>query len=245
MAPRKDHFRRSPRRALTDDENQPELNCDGTLSPDQEAFPRQELLASLAKLRLDPQYSDLTITCGDQVYWVHKSIICPRSAFSAKACHGNFQEAYANKVTLQEEPALVRQMIEYLYTLDYQVDTLSESAHFTLKDVPTDLTKSGTAKTDSAYQAMVIRGDQDSLNTSKSTSDFASYGCDPLSFHILMYALADRMFIEGLKGLSKRKVEQELLQRLDASSFPSGIVEIYNSTPSQDRGLRDLAVRVL
>lgn len=139
---------------------------------------------------------------------------------------------------------MVRQMIEYLYTLDYQVDTLSESAPFTLKDVPTDLTKSGTAKTDSAYQAMVIRGDQDSLNTSKSTSDFASYGCDPLSFHILMYALADRMFIEGLKGLSKRKVEQELLQRLDASSFPSGIVEIYNSTPSQDRGLRDLAVRV-
>lgn len=49
MAPRKDHFRRSPRRDLTDDENQPELNCDGTLSPDQEAFPRQELLASLAK----------------------------------------------------------------------------------------------------------------------------------------------------------------------------------------------------
>lgn len=139
---------------------------------------------------------------------------------------------------------MVRQMIEYLYTLDYQVDTLSESAPFSLEDIPTALAKSGTTETDSAYQEMAIQGDQDSLNTSKSKSDFASYGYDPLSFHILMYALADRMFIEGLKGLSKRKVEQELLQRLDASSFPSAIVEIYKSTPSQDRGLRDLAVRV-
>jgi hypothetical protein len=59
-----------------------------------------------------------------------------------------------------------------------------------------------------------------------------------------MYDLVDRMFIEGLKGLSKRKVEQELLQRLNTSSFPSAIVEIYKSTLSQDTVLRDLVVRV-
>ncbi|KAL2870568.1 uncharacterized protein BJX67DRAFT_344114 [Aspergillus lucknowensis] len=59
-----------------------------------------------------------------------------------------------------------------------------------------------------------------------------------------MYALVDCMFIKGLKGLYKRKVEQELLLQLNASSFPSVIVEIYKSTLSQDRGLRDLVVRV-
>ena len=66
---------------------------------------------------------------------------------------------------------------------------------------------------------------------------------DTLSFHILMYSLADRLFIEGLKALSKENVEHELVQRLDASSFSKAISEIYRSTPIHDRGLRDLAIK--
>lgn len=67
---------------------------------------------------------------------------------------------------------------------------------------------------------------------------------DPLSFHILTYSLADRLFMHGLKELSKQKVERELLLRLDVDSFPQAVVEIYKSTPRQDRGLRDLAVKI-
>lgn len=59
-----------------------------------------------------------------------------------------------------------------------------------------------------------------------------------------MYSLADRMFIEGLKALSNQKAERELIDSLDANSFPGAIFEIYNSTPADDRGLRDMAVRV-
>lgn len=66
---------------------------------------------------------------------------------------------------------------------------------------------------------------------------------DTLCFHILMYSLADRLFIEGLKALSKENVEHELVQRLDASSFTEAISEIYRSTPIHDRGLRDLAIK--
>ena len=66
---------------------------------------------------------------------------------------------------------------------------------------------------------------------------------DTLCFHILMYSLADRLFIEGLKALSKENVEHELVQRLDVSSFTEAISEIYRSTPIHDRGLRDLAIK--
>lgn len=59
-----------------------------------------------------------------------------------------------------------------------------------------------------------------------------------------MYSLADRMFIKGLKILSKQNVERELVRQLDADSFPQAILEIYNSTPPDDRGLRDLAIPI-
>jgi hypothetical protein len=47
------------------------------------------------------------------------------------------------------------------------------------------------------------------------------------SFHILMYSLADRLFIQGLKALSKQNVGRKLVERLDANSFPQAIIEIY------------------
>lgn len=35
-------------------------------------------------------YSDLTITCGEDRYAVHKAIVCTRSPFFAAACNGMF-----------------------------------------------------------------------------------------------------------------------------------------------------------
>ncbi|KAJ5535100.1 hypothetical protein N7527_001354 [Penicillium freii] len=49
----------------------------------------------------------------------------------------------------------------------------------------------------------------------------AGTACGILSFHILMYSLADRMFIHGLKALSKEKVEKELAQRR-SEDVPAG-----------------------
>lgn len=75
----------------------------------------------------------------------------------------------------------------------------------------------------------------------RSINQIAKY--DALSFHILMYSLADRLFIEGPKALAMEYVEHELVQRLEASSFPEAVSEIYLSTPPHDRGLCDLAIR--
>ncbi|KAJ5879694.1 hypothetical protein N7455_003159 [Penicillium solitum] len=73
-------------------------------------------------IRSDPKYSDFTIVCEGEEYAVHKCIICPRLSFFAKACDGGFEESVTNRVVLHEKPALVKGMIDYLYTLDYEVE---------------------------------------------------------------------------------------------------------------------------
>ncbi|KAL4810246.1 hypothetical protein BDV18DRAFT_166675 [Aspergillus unguis] len=180
----------------------------------QETVPGRELLDALASLRLEPKYSDLTISCGNDTDSVHQCIVCTRSAFFAGACDGGFVEASTRVITLNEDPALVKQMVEYIYTLDYQADP----------NVPIP--------------------DDRSIESFELTPLKPSVGYDTLSFHILMYSLADRLFIAGLKALSAQYVEQELVRRLDARSYPDAVSEIYRSTPTHDRGLRDLAVKI-
>ncbi|KAI3265447.1 hypothetical protein CBS147309_6340 [Penicillium roqueforti] len=140
----------------------------------EDVSPAKELLDALKNIRVEPIYSDLIIVCRDDEYAVHKCILCPRSDFFAKACDSGFQEAFTNRVVLQEEPLLVEGMIEYLYHLDY----------------------------------------------------------------------GHRMFIEGLKSLSKAKANQELTRQINLETFTHAITEIYNSTPGSDRGLQDMAIKL-
>lgn len=149
---------------------------------------------------------------------------------------------------LQEEPALVREMIEYFYTLDYLVShplSLPDSSNSS--EAPsTNVSEAEDVSADEVVPCQQPEGREDQENASQPDDAPRNppAAFDPLSFHILMYSLADRMFIEGLKALSNQKAERELIDRLDATSFPHAIFEIYNSTPADDRGLRDMAVRV-
>lgn len=140
---------------------------------------------------------------------------------------------------------LVERMIDYLYSLDYQIkDCLADSDHHSLEKASISRDFEGaTTLTESDFQNAESGIDEDSLSKPAELEN-SNTSFDPLSFHILMYSLADRMFIEGLKALSKDKLERGLVQRLDANTFPSAIMEIYNSTPASDRGLRDLAVKI-
>jgi hypothetical protein len=138
-------------------------------------------------------------------------------------------------------------MIDYLYSLDYRVKgCLSGSSHDILEETST-VNDSGSPTVFTAKPIPYIAesgADEDSLGRPVEPIEDLIAEIDPLSFHILIYSLADRMFIVGLEAISKAKVERELLRRLDANTFQSAIVEIYNSTPASDRGLRDLAVEI-
>ncbi|CAG8175885.1 unnamed protein product [Penicillium salamii] len=215
--------------------------------------PRKDLIDALSRIYHDPKYKDLTILCSDQVFSVHKCIVCTQSAFFAMACDGEFQqEASTGQVVLHEDPALVRGMIEYLYTSDYRMVTLSltPNGHTSSNTPLPDASEADDIVADEHALCQQLQGEEakDSASQLGDAKEYPQAAVDPLSFHILMYSLADRMFIEGLKDQSSRKAEQELNQQLiekvDQCLLPRAIVEIYSSTPAGVRGLRDIAVRV-
>src|SRR5947207_15393716 len=46
------------------------------------------------------KYSDLTLTCGDDEYRVHRAIVCPHSAFFEAACGGDFAINYPSTASI-------------------------------------------------------------------------------------------------------------------------------------------------
>lgn len=43
------------------------------------------------RLKISADYSDLTITCGEKEFKVHRAVICPRSDYFDAACKGEFK----------------------------------------------------------------------------------------------------------------------------------------------------------
>lgn len=72
-------------------------------------------------------------------------------------------------------------------------------------------------------------------------------GCDKGSsdavVNVLVYSAADYYGIKSLKTLAKDKFQKAMTLKaaFDADSFSGVITQIYSTTPSSDRGLRDCA----
>lgn len=128
-------------------------------------------------------------------------------------------------------------MIEYFYSLDYQ----AEDHHPAHEVVPSDRIP---AINDSESKGTFVKPfsqeshgemDQDSSGTIVGPVEDSVTIFDPLSLHILMYSLADRMLIGGPKALSKAKVERELLLRLDSNTFPRSILFYFRDIQLNSR----------
>lgn len=157
-------------------------------------------------------------------------------------------------ITLEgEEPSLVRQMIKYLYTLDYDVDIAEpnvetwESGSWGVKTWESDAEDVGGPST-SNNSGSHSWTEPDEPITTPQTSPTPTGIAQPVQFHIGMYCLADNLGITGLKVLAKQRITEEL-KTLTACSFQNVVKEIYEphglmTRVVGDRGLKDLLVKV-
>ncbi|SMR50238.1 unnamed protein product [Zymoseptoria tritici ST99CH_3D1] len=98
--------------------------------------PEQELQTGLANLYQTKQYSDLSLFGRDGIeQLVHKAIVCPRSRFFEAAVQTRGWESdIIHRIDLPEEDEIVRLVVEYLYSFDYQATTTTPaSARFPSK----------------------------------------------------------------------------------------------------------------
>ncbi|KAF2134922.1 hypothetical protein P153DRAFT_329795 [Dothidotthia symphoricarpi CBS 119687] len=83
---------------------------------------QKQLLASFKGLLKSGAYSDLTVTCGDDSYKVHRVIVCERADFFARAIKfGGQKEAENRTIDLPEDdPDVIKLLIQYLYEGEYE-----------------------------------------------------------------------------------------------------------------------------
>jgi hypothetical protein len=130
-------------------------------------------------------------------------------------------------------------MLAYLYISDYWdgdnsgPTTVVDSPEEALTDVLEDETRSV-----STTQSITGERDDD-LATVNNVSSGPS-----LLNNVLVYAIAEKYGIAELKEMAKAKFQSRAGSLLSAKEFPEIIKELYRSTPSSDRGLRDIVSQV-
>ena len=63
------------------------------------------------------QYSDLTLTCGNTTFRVHKAVVCPKCKFFKACLKGGFVEATTSDIKMEEtQPGILAAALVYLYT---------------------------------------------------------------------------------------------------------------------------------
>ncbi len=76
----------------------------------------QTVIEGLHRLYSEGKHTDLTITCGERRWQVHKALLCAQSEYFYKGCSGVLQEAQSNTISLHnDDPAMVNILIEHFY----------------------------------------------------------------------------------------------------------------------------------
>ncbi|KAJ5318321.1 hypothetical protein N7476_004741, partial [Penicillium atrosanguineum] len=86
----------------------------------------------LQRLLDSGRYSDLTISCGEKNFQVHRAIVCSQSSFFDAAVKGGFKEAYLSHVDLpDDELGTIQRVVSFLYLQDYQE---TDESHSEIRD---------------------------------------------------------------------------------------------------------------
>ncbi|CAN9448508.1 unnamed protein product [Alternaria alternata] len=208
---------------------------------------REEFMDRIKALRLSGEYSDLTITCGPDTYKVHKAIVCSQSSFFSKAekfpvC----KEATEGGIhLLEDDPHAVKLLIQFFYESEYDPLLPSPDRY--------DLDEAGKPK----LTVLKEHGyHYDFPHTCKSDCPDPAYRCvnfickhctkvrppdgdaDQLLLHAMMYELADKYDVTGLRYLAKKKFYRSCAAFWDTEQFAIAAEHALISTPESDTGLR-------
>ncbi|KAF2655628.1 hypothetical protein K491DRAFT_716060 [Lophiostoma macrostomum CBS 122681] len=193
-------------------------------------------------------YSDSIITCGPDVYKVHKNIVCKRSKFLAAAssfkCN---KEAEDGRVDLPEdEPEIVRLLVQYLYEAEYDPHGLDEPPkEHTCHSFGDHCNTPNVCK---HHQCGVA------FECSYSCQRFICIECHPLDdqlpadsmlTHAKMYEIGDKYDVVGLKELAKNKFAQICRVHWNSPHFPTAAKHAFSTTPDEDKGLRDIVRKTI
>ncbi|EWZ28852.1 uncharacterized protein FOBCDRAFT_204642 [Fusarium oxysporum Fo47] len=75
------------------------------------------------------EYSDFTLVCQEQQFYLHKAIVCPQSPVITAALQGEFQEARTKVLNVEAfDVATVRRMVNFMYTEEYEVGYVHEAS---------------------------------------------------------------------------------------------------------------------
>ncbi|EFY89470.1 BTB/POZ domain protein [Metarhizium acridum CQMa 102] len=86
-----------------------------------------EARLQISEARRSGQFSDLTFVCGGQQIPAHRIIVCPQSPVIHAACIGPYREQETGIYEIKDVSFdIVRQMVEYLYTGQYEVPSPQE-----------------------------------------------------------------------------------------------------------------------
>ncbi|PYH50899.1 BTB/POZ domain-containing protein [Aspergillus niger CBS 101883] len=188
---------------------------------------------------LNPKYSDLSISCGDEVFPAHRNILCPQSKYFEVVCSSRFKESNGEIIIENCNPVLIKKTLVFLYTGDYTYDGAPiTQAHLNSKN------SSESSPETWAENNFELDADTEQYpNPSRKTNSTDSQNCQAF-FHAQMYAQGDYFQINELKKKAKDYFMKSFLEHPDQDSFSSSVVEVYSSTGEHDRGLRDLVVQL-
>ncbi|KAL8768424.1 MAG: hypothetical protein Q9209_005330 [Squamulea sp. 1 TL-2023] len=192
---------------------------------------------------------DLTISCGELQWKVHRIVVYSHSDWFRKACQPGFKEGKTALINLEEEnTALIEKLVDYFYGFDYDDDDfgLNEVDQTDDENTNDENTNDENTNDESTHDEHINDENTYDENNNDNDQDHPiPHTCGKLALHAAMYVTADKYDVGTLKVLALAKFSTALVDRWDKEDLPKVICFVYGNTVSSDRGLRESLVPIL
>ncbi|KAH7081222.1 hypothetical protein BKA63DRAFT_599597 [Paraphoma chrysanthemicola] len=157
---------------------------------------------------------DLTIVCGNNTHKVHKAIVCIRCGFFERAERSPVgSEAASNNINHPEdEPVVIELLLQYLCTSEYQPELAPEG------EAPLNDSCSPHTCARISIRVCMQKFCPHHICSIQCYNSCANFTCRngtkdideaaELYLHSMMYAMADKYDVHGLKDLAAKKFER-------------------------------------